>query len=285
MRARILKPSYGIIVPLRNEAAVLPVTVPKLLAATKGDRVRIVWVCNGCTDDSAALIRRIAGRAAEVIELDRAGKTAALQAGDDALENLFPRLYLDADTWLRPGDPAHLMQPLFSGTADLVAPRLCFNTAGASPLSARIGACWLSLPHGQTSAFSNAIGLSAAARALWDRWPDITGDDIFVSATVPAHRKLIVTEALATIGMPKSFAGWVRTRARWLKGEAELAKLGLSLPRPAQQKFNLLRQMVAANTALGAWAFAAVRIMAKIAPTDATTSAWLPDRATAGHRF
>lgn len=280
-----MKTAYGIIVPLRNEAAMLPATVPKLLAATKGDSARIVWVCNGCSDDSAALIRRLGGPAAEVIELARPGKTAALQAGDEALGTLFPRLYLDADTWLHPGDPARLVQPILSGAADLVAPRLRFDTAGASVLSARIGACWMSLPHARTAAFSNAIGLSAEARALWDRWPEITGDDIFVSAKVPAHRKLIIPEAMATISMPKTFAGWVRMRARWLKGEAELARLGLVPPRPAHQRSSLLRQMARPDTAIGAWALVTARILARMARTDAHASAWVPDRATGGGRF
>ncbi|MBN2629254.1 MAG: glycosyltransferase [Rhodobacteraceae bacterium] len=280
-----MKQAYGIIVPLRNEAAMLPVTVPKLLAATTGDSARIIWVCNGCSDNSAAVIRRLAGSAAEVIELAHPGKTAAMQAGDEALGTLFPRLYLDADTWLNPGDLAGLMKPLFCGRADLVAPRLRFDTTGASALSARIGACWMSLPYAQTAAFSNALGLSSAARALWDRWPEITGDDIFVSAMVPGHRKLIVSEALATIGMPDSFAGWIRMRARWLRGEAELARLGLSPARPPQQKSSLLRQMVTKQTALGAWAFAAARILASMAPMDKTTSAWIPDRPPAGHPF
>lgn len=280
-----MKPTYGIIVPLRNEAALLPMTVPKLLTAIEGESVRIVWVCNGCSDDSAAVIRHLGGPAAEVIELARPGKTAALQAGDEALGTLFPRLYLDADTWLNPGDPARLMQPLLSGAADLVAPRLRFDTTGASTLSARIGACWMSLPHARTAAFSNAIGLSAAARALWDRWPDITGDDIFVSAKVPSHRKLIIPEAMATISMPKTFAGWVRMRARWLKGEAELVRLDLVPPRPAHQRSSLLRQMVRPDTALGAWALVTSRILARMARTDAYASAWVPDRTTGRDRF
>lgn len=278
-----MKPAYGIIVPVRNEAAMLQMTVPKLLAAVKGDNARIIWVCNGCSDDSAAVIRRAVGLEAEVIELAQPGKTAALQAGDDALGSLFPRLYLDADTSLNPGDPALLLQPVFSGAADLVAPRLRFDTTGASALSVRIGACWMSLPHAMTSAFSNAIGLSSAARGLWDRWPEITGDDIFVSAVVPSHRKRIVSEAVATIGMPASFAGWVRMRARWLKGEAELARLGLLLPRPEQQKFSLLRRMAAPDTAIGAWAFALARILATMSPTDAGASVWLPDRRFGEH--
>lgn len=277
-----MNPAYGIIIPVRNEAKMLPVTVPRLLAATTSADARIVWVCNGCSDDSATTIRRLADPLAEVIELARPGKTAALQAGDEALGTLFPRLYLDADTWLNPGDFALLMQPLLSGAADLVAPRLLFDNTGASALSARIGACWMSLPHARTAAFSNAIGLSAAARALWDRWPDITGDDIFVSATVPTHRKLIIPEAMATISMPKTFAGWVRMRARWLKGEAELARLGLVPPRPMGQRSSLLHQMARPDTALGAWAFVAARIFAQMARTDAHTSAWLPDRMANG---
>lgn len=280
----VLPSTYGIIVPVRNEAVLLQVTVPKLLEATIGDAVRIIWVCNGCSDGSADVIRHFAGSTAEVIELSRPGKTTALQAGDEALGGLFPRLYLDADTWLRPGDPARLMQPLRSGEADLVAPRLRFDTAGASALSVRIGACWLSLPHARTTAFSNAIGLSAAARAFWDSWPEITGDDIFVSASVPASRSRIVAEAQATICMPKSFAGWVGMRARWLKGESELARLGLSRPRSPRQRSELLLQMMRPKTALGAWAFVAARILAGLSRTGESPSVWLPDRGADGGR-
>ena len=113
---------------------------------------------------------------------------------------------------------------------------------------------------------------------MWDRWPEISGDDIFVSAIVPANRKQIVPEALATTSMPKSFAGWVRMRARWMKGEAELARLGLSLSRPVGQRSDLLRQMMCPDTALGAWAFMMARIIAQMVRTDAAISAWLPDR-------
>lgn len=88
---------FGVVVPVRNEAATLPRTVPALLDAVAGRPARVVWVCNGCTDDSAALIRRHAGDTAEIIELGGAGKTLALQAGDEALGQIFPRFYIDAD--------------------------------------------------------------------------------------------------------------------------------------------------------------------------------------------
>ena len=282
MSGPAMREPYGIVVPVRNEAAVLPVTVPSLLAATAGDRVRILWVCNGCTDGSPALIRALAGPGAEVIDLPAPGKTAALQAGDTALGDLFPRLYLDADTRLGPGDPARLMWVLAAGEADLVAPRLAFDPAGASALSVRIGACWLALPHGRTTAFSNAIGLSAVGRALWGDWPDLIGDDIFVSATVPSHRRLIVTDALATTALPRDFRAWVRMRARWRAGEADLVRLGLSPPRPEGQRAALLAQMLRPATAPGAWAFAAARLLAGLSRPHLPGADWQPDRQAQG---
>ncbi len=273
--------AYGIVVPVRNEAAMLPITVPKLLLAVKSDPVRILWVCNGCTDDSAALIRRLAGSNAEVIEIDVPGKTLALQAGDDILGDLFPRIYLDADTWLRPGDLGRLVKPLVSGTADLVAPSLESDISGCTFLAARIALCWLSLPHAKTSAFSAATGLSAAGRRLWGRWPEISGDDIFVAATVPPERKLIVADAVANIRLPVDFLGWVRMRARWLRGETQLARLGLVLPRSPDQRRHLLCQMVSPRTMIGAWTFVVARLVAKMV-RQTSESSWLPDRSISG---
>jgi hypothetical protein len=152
----------GIIVPVRDEVMTLRQTVPALLAAARGEHARIVWVCNGCRDDSARVIRGLAGSEAEVIEISTPGKTLALQAGDAALDaqDLFPRLYLDADTSLRPGDLSRLLQPLRLGHADLVAAAHAFDLSGASPVSAAIARCWLALPFARKAAVLGAVGVS-----------------------------------------------------------------------------------------------------------------------------
>lgn len=271
-------PSFGIIVPVRDEAAILRTMVPKLLDISQHEGGRVVWVCNGCSDESARLIRALAGRRGEIIELFCPSKTAALQAGDEALGDLYPRFYIDADTSLSPGHLSRLARHLTDGTADLVSPRLQFDFEGASSLSARIGACWMSLPHARSAAFSNVIGVSRTGRAMWGRWPDILGDDIFVSAHVPKSRKMIVAEATATVRMPGTFRAWVTMRARWLKGEAQLRQLGLEPDSPPNQRVELLRQMVHPRTATGAWAFASARLLASLIKASATDSDWLPDR-------
>ncbi|MBL4929991.1 glycosyltransferase family 2 protein, partial [Fuscibacter oryzae] len=157
----------GIVVPVRNERARLQQSVPAVLACVGGLDARIIWVCNGCTDDSAWLIRHIAGSTAEVIELVRPGKTSALQAGDDALEGRFPRIYLDADVILTADGLQKLIAPLIDGAADLTAARRVHDTEGVSYLSAAIARTWESLPYAKHAAFLGAIGLSAAGRSRW----------------------------------------------------------------------------------------------------------------------
>lgn len=273
---------YGIVVPVRNEAALLPLTVLRLLSATAGENARIVWVCNGCSDDSAAIIRHLAGPDAEVIVLPLPGKIAALQAGDTALGDLFPRFYVDADCWIGPGGLAPLVHALHAGDADLVAPALDYDVSRSSWLSARIAACWLALPHGSSLAYSMVLGVSAAGRARWGRWPDVTGDDIFVSATIPAARRLRIAGALATSFAPADFAGWIRMRARWRRGEVELAAMGLSVPRHPRQYRALFSQLLRPDTAIGAWAFVAARLAAQHQARPSATTAWLPDRRVNG---
>ena len=63
----------------------------------------VVVVCNGCSDETAELVRS-SGHPVRVVELGAASKPAALRVGD-AAASAFPRLYLDADVVL-PGSAA-----------------------------------------------------------------------------------------------------------------------------------------------------------------------------------
>ena len=268
----------GIVVPVRNEAEMLPQTVPALLAATAGDDVRIVWVCNGCQDDSAAVIRSLVGPESDVIEIGPPGKTGALQAGDDFLGDMFPRLYLDADTWLRPGDLARLFAPLMAGQADLTAASHAFDLSRASRLSGQMSICWLALPFATEAAFLGAVAISQAGRAQWDIWPDVIADDMFMTAHVPSARKKIVLNAIATTRPPKRFQDWVAIRARWIRGERELLRMGFSLPEVEGQRAALVTRLLDPRTCVGAAAFILARIVAGRRARRSRPSYWQPRR-------
>lgn len=270
-------PPFGIVIPVRNEAAALREILPALLSEMEGLRARPVWVCNGCIDESVQVIRSLAGRSAEIIELTRPGKTGALQAGDDALNELFPRFYLDADIILSPGALPALLRPLVDGRADLVAPRIIHTTEGVTALSAAMARTWNALPFAREATFLGAAGVSRAGRAAWERWPDILGDDIFMAASIAPHRRLIVSQVTAETRPPPNFTGWVRMRARWMQGEAELREMGLEAPKASGQRSALFRRMFKPAQAFGAWAFAAARLLALFVRVR-RTSGWRPDR-------
>lgn len=270
----------GIVVPVRDEAHVLPKTVPALLAAVEGERVRLVWVCNGCSDRSAEVIRRLAGKEGEVIEIASPGKSLALQAGDEALgvESLFPRLYLDADTWLRPGDVRRLLKPLREGRADLVAASHAFDNSKASFVSAEMARCWLALPFARSGAFLGAVAVSSVGRAHWGEWPLVIADDTFMMGVVPTERQMMVPDAVATTWPPRAFSGWVSMRARWLRGERQLVEMGLTLPSKPSQRRVLAKRLVHPRTSLGAWAFCFARLLAVPQSRLPAGISWTPAR-------
>ncbi|MEI4234522.1 glycosyltransferase [Roseovarius sp. D22-M7] len=269
-------PPFGLVIPVRNEAAALSETLPALLSEMKGLPARPVWVCNGCIDESVQVIRTLAGRDAEIIELSRPGKTGALQAGDDTMDGLFPRFYLDADIILSPGALPALLRPLVDGRADLVAARRIHAANCVSALSAAMARTWDALPYARQG-FGGVVGVSEAGRTSWERWPDILGDDIFMAASIAPHRRVMVPQVTASTRPPADFTGWVRMRARWLQGEAELRGLGLEAPKVAGQRNALLRRMLTPSIAPGAVAFAAARLLAPLA-RDRAASGWHPDR-------
>ena len=67
---------YSVLIPVHSEALVLLKTVPALLASTGPDREEIVFVCNGCQDESASLLRHLIGDRAQIIELPDGEKSA-----------------------------------------------------------------------------------------------------------------------------------------------------------------------------------------------------------------
>lgn len=276
-------PEFGIVVPVRNEAQRLRHTVPALLAEIADAEGHLVYVCNDCADGSADLVREMAGSSATVIETPTPGKTGALQLGDEALGAVFPRFYIDADVTLARGTIHAMCQVLQEGQADLVAVRRVHLTQDVTAVSAHIARTWDALPFARQAGFLGAIGLSASGRAAWDRWPDVMGDDIFVAASVPADRRMILPGFTASTSPPSDFRGWVRMRARWRRGEVQLRAMGLDPPRAEGQRAALLRRMLNPSQALGAWAFVAARLLVPLVRMTPGNN-WLPDRSNARPR-
>jgi cellulose synthase/poly-beta-1,6-N-acetylglucosamine synthase-like glycosyltransferase len=74
-------PAVSVVVAARNEAARLGARIDNLLSLDyPADRLQIIVVSDGSTDDTAAVLARF-GTAIEVVTLPQSGKAAALNAG------------------------------------------------------------------------------------------------------------------------------------------------------------------------------------------------------------
>jgi glycosyltransferase involved in cell wall biosynthesis len=252
--------AFSVIVPVHNEARILPVTVPMLLEGLSD--AEVVFVCNGCTDQSPAILARIVGPRARVLELPDSGKALAIRAGEAELK-CFPRFYVDADVRISGAGLTQLAARLRSTNFELVAPRLVADSNGSTRFSTLVSEIWLALPHGQSDAFHNVLGVSRAGRSRWGAFPNLLADDAFITSRIPPLKRHIDKEVSAIISLPRTLESWIRVRERWSRGERELRDLGIQPPRTPGQRRALLR-MFWAGRALAVICYVAVKVCSEI---------------------
>lgn len=222
----------SIIIPARNEAAVLGETLGSLLDQDHSGSMRIVVAANGCHDATADLARSHcgafadAGHTLEVVELPEGGKCAALNAAEAELP-LSARLYLDADVRLGTTAVRLLVEALNDGRTHLCAPSI--RVAPARSLWSRsYFRAWLATPAVQENVIgAGLLAVSAAGRARWADFPQIVADDYFIRSHFDESERRVLHEAVFWIRPPEGLREVVSTRSRWIRGEVESG-----LPRP-----------------------------------------------------
>jgi len=215
----------GIVVPVWNDEAGLRYLLPQL--APLVDEVAVVVVCNGCTDRSAALARATPGIV--VLELAEANKAAALNAGDAAISEPGPRLYLDADLRIETDSLRALLSACATEGAVLAGPRCRYELMGRPWLvrayyygegHAAAPVAW----HRAHLAGRGCYALSAAGRARFGPFPPVRNDDEFVDACFANAERLEVEAAEAQVVVARSTSELVRSLVRVQLGHDELAE-------------------------------------------------------------
>lgn len=269
---------YSVLIPVHNEATVLPTTVPALFASIQSDVAEVVFVCNGCHDGSAALISQLCGNRAMVVNLPNSGKTHAVNIGESYLK-AFPRFYIDADVTLCPDTLGQLRNCLGDEEVELVAPYVDYDTSKASTLARYVSEIGQALPHGKGGGFHCVLGITAAGRARWGLFPDIIGDDIFIEAMVPAEKRVILRSARVITRPPSRFWAWVFVRTRWIRGERQLSNMGIDVVRTPGQTKAFIRLLLTGNTFVAAFVYLLVKGLAKaLSCVPADQHRWYRDR-------
>jgi glycosyltransferase involved in cell wall biosynthesis len=211
----------SVIIPAHDESAGIRRCLDALFAGVEPGELDAIVVCNGCSDDTAALART-SGHPVRVIELEAASKPAALRAGDDAALML-PRIYLDADVVLQGTAALAVLERLRAGAIAARPPISYDSGASSAPVRsyyrarsrvpALLGSLW----------GAGVYGLSAAGRSRFGAFPDVVADDLWVDRQFAPGEIEIVDCAPVVVSVPRRAGDLVRVLRRTYRGKAETA--------------------------------------------------------------
>jgi poly-beta-1,6-N-acetyl-D-glucosamine synthase len=236
-------PSVTVILAVRNVATELVARVENLLEQQyPAELLDIVIACNGCTDDTELVARRLAAsspRVTVVCSAAEAGKAGALNAGA-AVAGGEVLVFADARQRFDAKAVSELVAPLQDATVGGVTGRLLIGST-ADAVVAGVGRYWqletqLRLAESRTGSVVGATGaIYAVRKSLFGPLPPgVLLDDLYLPMSVvrQGYRISMAPAAVAYDRSSVDGAAEYRRRVRTLVGNLELLRLmpGLLLP-------------------------------------------------------
>lgn len=210
----------SVIIPAHNEASVICRCLDTLLAGFEPGELEVIVVCNGCTDNTAGVIRR-SRHDVRVLEIAVASKTAALRAGEANL-TAFPRLYLDADVLVTSLAVRRVLEFLRAPKSLVARPPIKYDTARSSLLVRSYYRARAQVPSVMNAVWgAGAYGLSTDGRSRFADFPDVIADDLFVDRHFTRDEITIVDVHPVTVNVPRRTRDLLRVLRRTYRGNAE----------------------------------------------------------------
>lgn len=210
----------SVVVPAHNEAKGLSENLTALLDGVPRGAVEVVVVCNGCTDDTAAVARKVPG--VRVLEIAEASKARAVEVGNAAAAT-YPRLHLDADVRLTGTDLLRLVDALGEDGVLAVAPGRSIPTEHSSWPVRAYYRVWQALPAVRSGLFGRgAFCLTAEGQArVAAAGTSLMNDDLVASELFTPAERRVVTDATVVVRPPRTVKDLVRRRIRVATGNAQ----------------------------------------------------------------
>ncbi|MCY0926735.1 glycosyltransferase [Streptomyces sp. H27-H1] len=212
----------SIVIPAHNEGRVIGRLLDALLTEAPGPD--IVVVCNGCTDDTAA-VAGARGPGVRVVEIPTPSKHTALRVGDEHARG-FPRLYVDADVVVGAADVRALAEALAT-SPDLLAaaPGRDIPLAGCAWPVRAYYRVWQLLPAVREGLFGRGvIAVSEPGHARLAALPPLMADDLAASLAFAPGERRVVESARVVVLPPRTWGDLIKRRVRAATSSAELER-------------------------------------------------------------
>ncbi|MFE5536085.1 glycosyltransferase [Streptomyces sp. NPDC056492] len=218
----------SIVIPAHNEGRVIGRLLDALLADAPASGPDIVVVCNGCTDDTAA-VAGARGPRVRVVEIPTPSKHTALRVGDEHAQG-FPRLYVDADVEVGAADVRALTGAL-AARPDLLAaaPGRDIPLFGCAWPVRAYYRVWQRLPAVREGLFGRGvIAVTEPGHARIAALPPLMADDLAASLAFAPQERRVVETARVVVHPPRTWGDLIRRRVRAATSSAELERFQAS---------------------------------------------------------
>jgi glycosyltransferase involved in cell wall biosynthesis len=210
----------SVVIPAHNEAAVISRCLDALLSGFLPGELDVVVACNGCTDDTADIVRS-SRHSVRVLEVEAASKPNALRAAEE-MTTAFPRLYLDADVVLPTVSARRVLECLATSPALAARPPIKYDAQHSTLLVRSYYRARAKVPAVMNSLWGAGVyGLSEAGRARFKKYPDIVADDLFVDQHFHRSEIEIVNAPPVVVIAPRQTADLLRILRRTNQGKSE----------------------------------------------------------------
>jgi glycosyltransferase involved in cell wall biosynthesis len=224
----------SVIVPAHDEAAVIARLLHKLLPSGPQDGLEVLVVCNGCTDDTAAVAAAVPG--VRVLQTPVPSKAEALRLGNEAATS-FPRVYVDADVEIDRAGVLRLVRELEEPGVLVAGPRRRLPRDRMSLPVRWYYDVWQALPQVAGGIFGRGvIAMSEDGFKRIAALPSLMSDDLAMSAAFAPEERRIVDGAEVTVHPPRTWSDLMRRRTRAVTGTRQLYEGAGPDGRPAEWK-------------------------------------------------
>jgi glycosyltransferase involved in cell wall biosynthesis len=271
---------FSVIIPAHNEESVIERTLRALLHEARPDEFEVIVVCNGCSDETATLVRK-RFPSVTVLERDEASKTAAINAG--IRESSRPAcLLLDADIELHTDAARALFAAVREPGIEAAIGHMLADTEGADWIVRAFYRVWMEHPYLRKGKFAASIALSAEGLKRVGTLPEVIADDSYLRRVLPARRVALVESVRFRVRTPRTARSLVRVRARSYRGNRELAeRYPCELADSTSEAQGLLKRVVARPTLWpSACIYLAVTLAARHLSRRDTGTRWERDLTT-----